>query len=79
MDRPRLLQGGGVRLRYEFTFVGRLTETTAAAFPELKVSERPGCGTTLFGPVVDRAHLDGLLARFGDLGLELIDMHRLPD
>jgi hypothetical protein len=32
-----------------------------------------------FGPVIDRAHLDGLLARFSDLGLELVDMHRLPD
>lgn len=66
-------------MRYEFVIASRLTETVTAAFPELKVSERPGCGTTLFGPVVDRAHLDGLLARFSDLGLELVDMHRLPD
>jgi hypothetical protein len=66
-------------LRYEFSIDSRLTETAVAAFPELKVSERPGSGTTLFGPVTDRAHLDGLLARFSDLGLELVDMHRLPD
>lgn len=66
-------------MRYEFNVDSRLTETVVAAFPELKVSERPGSGTTLFGPVTDRAHLDGLLARFSDLGLELVDMHRLPD
>lgn len=66
-------------MRYEFTIASRLSETATAAFPELKVSERPGSGTTLYGPVIDRSHLDGLLARFSDLGLELVDMHRLPD
>ncbi|GEL21084.1 hypothetical protein PSU4_00380 [Pseudonocardia sulfidoxydans NBRC 16205] len=66
-------------MRYEFVIAARLSDTVVAAFPELKVSERPGTGTTLFGPVTDRAHLDGLLAQFSDLGLELVDMHRLPD
>jgi hypothetical protein len=66
-------------VRYEFIISGRLPETVVAAFPELKVSEQPSRGTTLYGPVVDRSHLDGLLARISDLGLELVDMHRLPD
>lgn len=66
-------------MRYEFTVAARLPEAAIAAFPELKVSGAAGKGTTLYGPVIDRAHLDGLLARFGDLGLEVIDMHRLPD
>lgn len=66
-------------MRYEFVITGRLSETMAAAFPELKVSEQPSPGTTLFGPVVDRAHFDGILARFSDMGFEVVDIHRLPD
>ncbi|MDQ4117801.1 MAG: hypothetical protein M3235_12670 [Actinomycetota bacterium] len=66
-------------MRYEFIIASKLSDTAVAAFPELQVSERPGTGTTLFGPVMDRAHLDGLLARISDLGLDLVDMHRLPD
>jgi hypothetical protein len=66
-------------LRYEFVVTGRLSETVTAAFPELKTSERSGSDTTLFGPVIDRAHLDGLLARFSEMGLDVIDLHRLPD
>ena len=66
-------------MRYEFVIADRLPDSAAAAFPELSISERPGRGTTLFGPVVDRAHLDGLLARFSDLGLDIVDLHQLPD
>jgi len=66
-------------MRYEFTVAARLSDNALAAFPELHVSTTPGKGTTLYGPITDRAHLDGLLARFGDLGLEIVDMHRLPD
>lgn len=33
----------------------------------------------MYGPIIDRAHLEGLLARFGNLGLEIVDAHRLPD
>ena len=66
-------------MRYEFTIAVRLSETALAAFPELHVSAMPGQGTTLYGPIIDRAHLDGLFNRFGDLGLEIVDMHRLPD
>lgn len=66
-------------MRYEFVVSSRVPDTVAEAFPELTISDRPGHGTTLFGPIVDRAHLDGLLARFSDLGLDVVDMHRLPD
>ncbi|MHA6620875.1 hypothetical protein [Pseudonocardia sp. DLS-67] len=66
-------------MRYEFTVAVRLPEATIAAFPELRASRASCKGTTLYGPVIDRAHLDGLLARFGDLELEVVDMHRLPD
>ena len=66
-------------MRYEFTVAQRMSDTALAAFPELERSTAPSLGTTLFGPVIDRSHIDGLLARFSDLGLEIVDMHRLPD
>ncbi len=66
-------------MRYEFTVAARLSDTARAAFPELQVADGPRKDTTLYGPVLDRAHLDGLLARFSNLGLDVVDMHRLPD
>ena len=66
-------------MRYEFTVSVRMSETALAAFPELERSTAPSAGTTLFGPVIDRSHIDGLLARFSNLGLDVVDMHRLPD
>lgn len=66
-------------MRYEFVVTGRLSETAVAAFPELKRAERSGSDTRLFGPVLDRAHFDGLLARFSAMGLDVLDIHRLPD
>lgn len=35
--------------------------------------------TLLYGPVVDEAHLYGLLARFRSLGLRVVEMRQLPD
>lgn len=57
----------------------RLSDLAAAAFPELECSDLPEGGTRLVGTVRDRAHVDRILARFGDLGLDLVDMHRFPD
>ncbi|MET8446166.1 hypothetical protein [Streptomyces sp. NPDC005209] len=65
-------------MRYEFRIDGRLSETLAEAFPELDhvvVSDQ----TLLFGPVVDEAHLYGLLARLQSLGLHVLEMRRLPE
>ena len=66
-------------MRYEFTFAHPLSETARAAFPELDLSRIDERRRTLFGRVVDRAHLDGLIARAANLGLEITDLHRLPD
>lgn len=66
-------------MRYEFTFAEPLSSTARAAFPELALSAVDAGGRTLYGSVTDRAHLDGLLDRAALLGLELIDLHRLPD
>ena len=66
-------------MRYEFSLASELSSTGAAAFPELTVRPRPGGGTTLYGPVTDRAALKGLLARFENLGLSILEMRQLPD
>jgi hypothetical protein len=65
-------------MRYEIRIDGHLSKTLAEAFPELDhvvVSDQ----TLLYGPVVDEAHLYGLLARVQSLGLRLLEMRRLPE
>ncbi|MFJ3235591.1 hypothetical protein [Streptomyces sp. NPDC086787] len=65
-------------MRYEIRIDGRLSQTLAEAFPELDhvvVSDQ----TLLFGPVMDEAHLYGLLARCQSLGLHVLEMRRLPE
>jgi len=66
-------------MRYEFTLAHRPSDTVLAAFPELTEAPSVPRPAILSGPVTDRAHLDGLLARFSCLGLEVVDVHRLPD
>ncbi|MCP3819264.1 hypothetical protein NLX86_14475 [Streptomyces sp. A3M-1-3] len=65
-------------MRYEFRITGRLSRPIAEAFPELEELPTPP-QTLLFGPVTDEAHLYGLLLRFQDLGLHVVEMRRLPD
>lgn len=66
-------------MRYEFSVPTPLSPRAAAAFPELDRVESPGGGTRLFGHIDDTAHLGQVIARFSDLGLDLVDVHRLPD
>ena len=65
-------------MRYEFRVTGRLSAAVAGAFPELDKAPAPE-QTLLFGQVTDEAHLYGLLLRFQDLGLQVIEMRRLPE
>jgi hypothetical protein len=65
-------------MRYEIRIDGHLSQTLVEAFPELDhvvVSDQ----TLLFGPVVDEAHLYGLLARCQSLGLHVLEMRQLPE
>ncbi len=64
--------------RYEFLVPGELSSTTVQAFPELTVSPGPVGGTALYGVVRDQAHLQGLLARFADLSIVVVEMRLLP-
>ena len=55
-----------------------MSEETAFAFDGLSVDVRP-VETVLHGDITDQAALHGLLDRVADLGLELIEVRRLPD
>lgn len=62
---------------YAFRVVGRLTPMVVGALDSLEVSTA-ATETVLVGHVNDRAELHGLIARFEALGLELIELHRVP-
>jgi hypothetical protein len=66
--------GGG---SYVIRIKGRLSDSLLAEFAGLAATVQPG-ETVLHGPVRDQAELYGLLDRFQSLGLELIEVRRLP-
>jgi hypothetical protein len=63
---------------YEIRVKGRLTDSLLAAFEGMRASVEP-VETVLHGPVQDQAALYGLLDRIQSLGLELLEVRRLPD
>ena len=63
--------------RYQIRVRGRLGETMRAAFPALQARAH-GDDTTLTGPLADQAALYGVLSEIEALGLELIEVRRLP-
>jgi hypothetical protein len=63
--------------RYRVRIRGRLGETMRSAFPGLE-ARASGADTVLTGPLPDRAALHGVLAEIEALGLELIEVRRLP-
>lgn len=71
--------GAGAPRRYEFVVAATVSDAVRSAFPELSTVPGPVGGTVFFGPVRDRSEIDGLLARFADLGLAVIEMRQLPD
>ena len=66
--------GGG---SYEIRIKGRLSDSLLAAFEGLTASVEP-VETVLHGPVEDQSSLHGLLDRIQSLGLELVEIRRLP-
>lgn len=67
--------GGG---SYEIRIKGRLSDSVLAAFEGLSATVEP-VETVLHGPVEDQSSLHGLLDRIQSLGLELVEIRRLPD
>ena len=66
--------GGG---SYEIRIKGRLSDSLLAAFEGLSATVEP-VETVLQGPVEDQSSLHGLLDRIQSLGLELVEIRRLP-
>jgi hypothetical protein len=66
--------GGG---SYEIRIKGRLSDSVLAAFEGLTASVEP-VETVLHGPVRDQSALHGLMDRIQSLGLELVEIRRLP-
>ena len=62
---------------YEIRVRGRLSDSLMAAFEGMRASVEP-VETVLHGPVRDQAELYGLIGRIQALGLELIELRRLP-
>ena len=62
---------------YEIRVRGRLSPRVRAAVEGL-VSEVEPVETVLHGPLRDQAELHGVLARIQSLGLELVELRRVP-
>jgi hypothetical protein len=63
--------------RYQIRVRGRLGHTMRAAFPTLQ-ARTDGDQTVLTGTLPDQAALYGVLAEIEALGLELLEVRRLP-
>jgi hypothetical protein len=63
--------------QYEIWVAGHLGETMRSAFPDLQVRLH-GKDTVLTGALPDQAALHGVLAEIERLGLELLEVRRLP-
>ena len=64
--------------RYEIRIRGRVGQAVLDTFDRLQSDVEP-VETILHGPVRDQAELHGLLHRLQSLGLELIEVRRLPE
>jgi hypothetical protein len=63
--------------RYEIRIRGRVGQAVLESFERLDSDVEP-VETVLHGPVRDQAELHALLRRMQGLGLELIEVRRLP-
>jgi hypothetical protein len=62
---------------YAFRVSGRVPPALTAALAPLR-SVQTSADTLLVGPVTDRAALHGYIAHLEALGLELVELRRLP-
>ena len=62
---------------YEIRIRGRVTEPLLSSFEGMTSTFEP-VETILHGPVRDQAELHGLIDRIQALGLELVEVRRLP-
>jgi hypothetical protein len=64
--------------RYEIRIRGRVSAAVLDTFDAMESEVEP-VETVLHGPVRDQAELHGLLHRLQSLGLELVEVRRLPE
>ena len=62
---------------YELVLRGEIGDRFGLLFEGMELSRTPG-HTVLSGPVVDQAHLHGLIERIQELGIELVSVNPLP-
>ena len=62
---------------YRIVVRGELSQRYAVAFEDMTLVADNG-QTAIIGPVVDQAHLHGLLDRIRDHGLELVSVNATP-
>jgi hypothetical protein len=77
VNRPASGAGVARRQRYQIRVRGQLGQTIRSAFPALRARAEGG-DTVLTGVLADQAALYGVLAEAEALGLELIEVRRLP-
>jgi hypothetical protein len=63
---------------YQIVVRGELSQRFAMTFDGMTLVAGDG-RTAITGPVVDQAHLHGLLDRVGELGLELVSVNATPE
>jgi hypothetical protein len=66
-----------VPANYEFRIRGRVSEPVLTSFEGLESEVEP-VETILHGPIRDQAELHGILERLQSLGLELVEVRKLP-
>jgi hypothetical protein len=66
-----------VAANYEIRVKGRVGESVLLAFEGLTATTEP-VETILYGPVPDQEALHELLTRLQSLGLEVVELRRLP-
>jgi hypothetical protein len=75
---PRHRSRGATRpTHYRIVVRGELSQRYAVAFEDMTLVADNG-QTAIIGPVVDQAHLHGLLDRIRDHGLELVSVNATP-
>lgn len=62
--------------RYEIRVPYELSETLAAAFPEMEAVQIAPSMTMLIGMLQDQTELHGLLARIAELGMEITEVRQ---
>lgn len=62
--------------RYEIRVPYAMTETLAAAFPEMEAVPIGPSMTMLIGMLQDQTELHGLLARIAEMGMEITEVRQ---